>query len=142
MNIACGRRCNKGYAYPSDPIGKSFSPLVRHFIQRSFRSRIDDEIPIGPNRDNKQFVESFRVRGRFKSFVTQFACVIKRTPALLARTFSLPFAGKSAGTGFDRFMRSSQCGDGQRRRSRSLLVERIASGVPWLAQSQILIFTS
>ena len=136
MNIACGRRCNKGYAHPSDPIGKSFSPLVRHFIQRSFRSRIDDEIPIGPNRDNKQFVESFRVRGRFTSFVTQFACVIKRPPALLARTFSLPFAGKSAGTGFDRFMRLSQCGDGQRRRSRSLLVERIASGVPWLAQSQ------
>jgi hypothetical protein len=41
----------------------------------------------------------------FDAIETQFTWVIKQTLALLARTFSLPFAGKSAGTCLDRYER-------------------------------------
>ena len=42
------------------PDREIFFGFVWHLIQRSFRSRIDDEIAIGANRDNKQLVESLQ----------------------------------------------------------------------------------
>ena len=42
---------------------------MRRLVQRSFGSPINDEIAIDSDRDNKQFVESFRARGRFEPFL-------------------------------------------------------------------------
>ena len=112
LNVAIEKRQNQ-YCATLVGVTSALAPLVE-------RRRRKSDIP--PAVGFRRFLPL--CLNRFK----RVFWVIKRPLRLLAPALRLPFAGKFAGTCFDRFMRLSQYGERQRRRFKSDAMVKKESG--------------